>query len=217
MADSMLTLENLACESDDRQLFNGLQHTCSEGDLIQIIGHNGAGKTTLLRTIAGLLPITSGRILWRGVEVAQRRGNYNQQQLFIGHQTPVKSALSVRENLLWLSQLKTCVKSTVNQALDKVGLYGYEDTVCSALSAGQRRRVLLAQLYLSNAPLWILDEPFTAIDRAGVEALEALLQEHSARGGIAIITSHQRLTLNNLITLNLADFQSTEGEGDAGA
>lgn len=208
MTDSTLTLENLACERDDRLLFQGLQYVCGSGALVQIVGHNGAGKTTLLRTIAGLLPVETGSVLWCGKDIAAQRSFFNQQLLFLGHQTPIKSELTTRENLSWLCQLHLAMPArALDHALAEVGLYGYEETLCGALSAGQRRRVLLAQLYLSPAPLWILDEPFTAIDRAGVEALEALLQQHSARGGIALLTSHQRLSLNGLVTLNLADYQ----------
>ena len=115
--------------------------------------------------------------------------------LFLGHNPAVKGLLTPRENLAWhLAGAGSADSAAIDAALERVGLYGYEDVLSHTLSAGQHRRVNLARLYLSDCPLWLLDEPFTAIDRDGVEALETLLEEHVASGGAVIVTSHQVLS-----------------------
>ena len=127
--------------------------------------------------------------------------------LFLGHNPAVKGLLTPRENLAWhLAGANTDDSAAIEAALERVGLYGYEDVLSHTLSAGQHRRVNLARLYLTDCPLWLLDEPFTAIDRDGIEALESLLEEHVASGGAAIVTSHQVLSrASALRRLSLAE------------
>lgn len=216
MSDPLLSLNNLSCERDDRTLLSGIHYTCTAGTLLQIVGFNGAGKTTLLHTLAGLLPITGGEVLWRGKSITRQRQAYCQELLYLGHQAPVKPQLSVRENLLWLSALNTPANDAdIAQALVQVNLAGFEDSPSYALSAGQKRRVLLAQLYLSRATLWILDEPFTAIDKAGVAALEAAMARHANSGGVVLFTSHQPLSMAEFTILDLSEYLPPQGAFDA--
>lgn len=202
----LLELHNLSCERDERCLFAGLSICFAAGELVQIGGPNGAGKTTLLRAIAGISQDYAGEIRYRGQPLATLRWEFARDSLYLGHLAGIKKALSPSENLSWyLAQ--TGDSGDINQALTAVGLYGYEDTPCYQLSAGQLRRVALARLYLSQAGIWILDEPFTAIDKPGVAQLEALIARQVAQGGLVILTSHQDLTLPQLRMVNLQDYQ----------
>lgn len=202
----LLELHDLSCERDERCLFAGLSLRLAAGDLVQIGGPNGAGKTTLLRALAGISQDYSGEIRYSGQSLATVRWEFARDSLYLGHLAGIKKALSPLENLSWyLAQ--TGDSGDIHQALSAVGLYGYEDTPCYQLSAGQLRRVALARLYLSQARIWILDEPFTAIDKPGVAQLEALIARQVAQGGLVILTSHQDLTLPQLRMVNLQDYQ----------
>lgn len=203
MPAPLLQIENLSCERDDRLLFSNLNFALAAGEVLQIEGGNGAGKTTLLRIVAGLSSHFDGAVYWRGERVSSRflsssTTEYRAQLQYLGHQPGVKGGLSPRQNLQWSMALcgVPCSEQDCDQALHRVGLYGYEDVACARLSAGQHRRVALARLYLSVATLWILDEPFTAIDRQGIAQLEALLAAHLQRGGCVLLTSHQPLGLS---------------------
>lgn len=166
-----------------RELFQGLSFDVLPGHLLQIEGANGAGKTSLIRILSGL-----SRYGFSG-EVKRHAS-----LLYLGHHSAVKALLTPRENLSWhVSGEGVYADEQIETALARVGLYGYEDVPSHALSAGQHRRVNLARLYLSESPLWLLDEPFTAIDKSGVEQLEALLVQHVERGGAVVMTSHQSL------------------------
>lgn len=205
----LLELHNLSCERDERCLFVGLTLTFNAGDLVQIGGPNGAGKTTLLRALAGISQDYQGEIRYSGQILSAVRWEFACDSLYLGHLAGIKKALSPSENLSWyLAQ--TGGSENINQALSSVGLYGYEDTPCHQLSAGQLRRVALARLHLSRARIWILDEPFTAIDKKGVSQLEALIAQQVMQGGIVILTSHQDLTLPHLRMVNLHDYQPVE-------
>ncbi|MFT4633434.1 MAG: heme exporter protein A [Candidatus Pseudothioglobus sp.] len=194
---AMLTVSQLTCERDHRYLFEDLSFSLGAGELLQVEGGNGAGKTTLLRILGGLYTDYSGSVSW---ELAS-------QPLYIGHKPGVKDLLSARENLVWLAglqQVRADVES-IDQALTQVGLRGYEDVLCGAMSEGQRKRVNLARLYLLQAQVWILDEPFSAIDRQGVERLEARMQFHIDAGGAIIVISHQPLSgVTSVQSLRLA-------------
>jgi len=193
-----LQARQLFCERDDRVLFDALDVQLGNGELLQLVGPNGAGKTTLLRLLAGLNREFEGDLLWRGESLFDIYDEYAQQRLYMGHLAAVKKALTPIENLRWLSAAWNITEDDLWRALDEVQLYGYEETPCMQLSAGQQRRVGLARLALAEqgtgpAPLWILDEPFTALDKSGVQWLEGRLQQHVASGGSVIITSHHAL------------------------
>lgn len=212
---TVLSLRALACERDDRLLFSELSADFYSGDIAQILGSNGAGKTTLMRIIAGLSDSYSGDVLWNGKP--HRRYDFFASTLYFGHATGVKQTLTAIENLRWyfgLNGNKNTTGATINTtdteleaALQKVGLAGYEDVPCYQMSAGQKRRVALARLYCSKAPVWLLDEPFTAIDVSGVEQLESLIKAHAQAGGIVLLTSHQPVTVANLKTLDVNHYR----------
>jgi len=190
---------NLSCVRDERTLFSGLNFTIEPGEMVQIEGRNGAGKTSLLRILAGLSSPDAGEVRWQGVNTRRQRDVFHQQLLYLGHQPGIKSVLTAFENLaFYLSVNRQSVKGkadadTIYQALENVGLLGYEDVTVAQMSAGQQRRVALARLWLSDAPLWILDEPLTAIDKEGVATLIALFEQHTQQGGMVLLTTHQDL------------------------
>ena len=179
----LLAARSLQLTRGGRELFRDLSLQVHAGQLWQVEGANGAGKTSLLRILCGLAR--------HGFEGEVQR---NAAQLYIGHQAAVKALLSPRENLtLHVSGDAGHADTRIDAALARVGLSGYEDVPSHTLSAGQHRRVNLARLFLSAAPVWLLDEPFTAIDSAGVEELQQALAAHVAGGGAVVMTSHQTL------------------------
>jgi heme exporter protein A len=190
---------NLSCVRDERTLFSGLSFTVLPGEMVQIEGRNGAGKTSLLRILAGLSSPDAGEVRWQGVNTRRQRDVFHQELLYLGHQPGIKSVLTAFENLaFYLSVSSPSVRGdatseAIYQALENVGLLGYEDVTVAQMSAGQQRRVALARLWLSNAPLWILDEPLTAIDKQGVATLIALFGQHVEQGGMVLLTTHQDL------------------------
>lgn len=214
-APALIELRNLACERDERLLFAQLNVTFYAGQVVQILGPNGSGKTTLLRILAGVSRDYLGDILWGGQPITQVAWEFASESLYLGHLPGVKKSLTPLENLRWYAALQGGVDDEqLLLALEHVNLAGYEDTPCYQLSAGQLRRVALARLKFSNARVWILDEPFTALDKAGVAQLEQQLADQAAAGGLVLVTSHQDILFPQLQILNLQEFvdKSTEGE-----
>lgn len=175
----------LRCERGGRLLFDGLGLSVQAGELLQIGGVNGSGKTSLLRILAGLLPADAGEV----------RRPAASELLWLGHAPGISEGLTARENLHTLASLgRPATAAACAEALAVVGLAEWADERCAQLSAGQRRRVALARLYLVDAPrLWLLDEPFTALDAATCQHLEQRLQAHCAEGGAVVLTSHREL------------------------
>lgn len=199
---------DLYCERDDRELFRDLCFQVKNGDLWQLAGPNGAGKTTLLRILAGLNRDFDGQILWADQNLQSHYEDYARQRLYMGHLSAVKKGLTPIENLRWLTAQESISENRLWQALEDVDLAGYEETPVQYLSAGQQRRVALARLRVTQCSLWILDEPFTALDKQGVAWLEAQLQEHIAQDGAVVITSHHALeSLPGLKQLTLGEQQ----------
>ncbi|OCH42138.1 cytochrome c biogenesis heme-transporting ATPase CcmA [Aliivibrio fischeri] len=194
----MLEIRNVTCIRDERVLFERLNFTISDGELIQIEGQNGAGKTTLLRIIAGLGYADEGDIFWKNESIKQNREEFHSDLLFLGHHTGVKRELTAFENLAFYQSMHdNHDEPAIWDALARVGLAGREDVAAGQLSAGQQRRVALARLWLSNHKLWILDEPLTAIDKQGVKVLEKLFMDHAKQGGIVLLTTHQDLFIDS--------------------
>ncbi|CAD5109348.1 Cytochrome c biogenesis ATP-binding export protein CcmA [Pseudomonas carbonaria] len=186
----------LACERDWRLLFEGLDLRLHGGDMLQVSGPNGSGKTSLLRLLAGLMRPTAGEVHINGRPLGKLRGELARNLLWIGHAAGIKGLLTAEENLSWLCALHVpAERAAIWRALEAVGLRGFEDVPCHTLSAGQQRRVALARLYLEAPPLWILDEPFTALDKQGVAQLEAHLASHCEQGGLVVLTTHHTLTV----------------------
>jgi len=207
----LLEAKDLFCERDERVLFEQLSFSVSAGEILQVEGRNGSGKTTLLRILAGLSSHFEGDLYWQGQSMGSVADEFRAAMLYFGHKPAVKAQLTPEENLDWYASLHpTLDRVRIFEALERVGLRGYEDVPCSSLSAGQHRRVSLARLYMSIAPLWILDEPFTAIDKKGVAAKEALISRHAEAGGTVILTTHHDLNLSgNFRKLNLDELVGT--------
>lgn len=204
---ALIELRDFACERDERLLFCGLNTVWSAGQVVQILGPNGSGKTSLLRILAGISADYQGEILWRGQTLASVAWEFASDLLYLGHLPGIKKSLTPLENLRWYAAIQGNVDDgLLLQALVDVNLGGYEDTLCYQLSAGQLRRVALARLAFSSAALWILDEPFTALDKKGVTQLEDRLAGHAAAGGLVLVTSHQDINVPDLQQLDLQHF-----------
>lgn len=189
----MLEVSNLACSRGDHRLFSGLSFTLHPGQIMQVQGANGSGKTSLLRTLCGFLMPDEGTINWCGGDIHELEDEYHAAMLYLGHSNAIKDELSALENLrisVGLSGGELNEKDAV-AALRRMGLRGRERLPCKALSQGQRRRVALARLLVSDAGLWILDEPLTALDVGAVAMIEEIIAEHLARQGAVIFTTHQ--------------------------
>ncbi len=189
-----LQANHLSCIRDDRILFSGLSFSLEPGQVLLLEGKNGCGKTSLLRILCGFREADEGEILW--CERAVNDSRYHADMAYIGHLDGIKKELSVLENLKMSLAISRPGKFDIERALDKVHLSGYEDTLVQALSAGQKRRLSLARLLVTHNVLWILDEPFTSLDRQGIKLIESLMLEHVGDGGMIVLTSHHDLTLH---------------------
>jgi heme exporter protein A len=194
----MLEALDLECTRGDRVLFSGLALRVEPGTLLRVAGANGTGKTSLLRLLCGLLQPTAGEVRWRGEAIRSLKEEYWRHLAYVGHLNAVKDDLTARENLVSSAAIAGLDPDAeaVRGALEAVGLAGFEDSLARVLSQGQRRRIALARLFLSSAvPLWILDEPFTALDSRGVATLGTLVARHLAAGNPVVLTTHQEVPI----------------------
>ncbi|MCW9048622.1 MAG: cytochrome c biogenesis heme-transporting ATPase CcmA [Gammaproteobacteria bacterium] len=191
-----LHLKSISCTRGYRDLFTNLEFELCPGQVIRVEGKNGSGKTSLLRIMAGLAQPLEGEVLWQGRKIHHAESDYFQNLLFLGHRAAIKFELTPVENLCMAKSLHgSKTENGIEEALYQIGLYGFEDIPCAQLSAGQKRRVALAQLFLTQAKCWILDEPYTSLDVNAVSMLEGLFAKHLNNGGMLVITSHQPITI----------------------
>ena len=199
-SESIFSLQgqNLACIRNDLTCFENLNISLNSGELLQVEGPNGSGKTSLLRILCGLSLAAEGRVLWQDHDIQKNRSDYYANMLFIGHSNGVKKNLTCAENLrLGVLHGDAVDTPAILQALADIGLEDLDEEYAGRLSAGQQRRLARARLHLSTAPLWILDEPFTALDYLGREKLEQMFDRHCAEGGMIVLTTHHALNLKN--------------------
>ncbi len=189
----MLDIVDLNCRRGEREIFSGLTMSVSPGGLLSVRGANGGGKTSLLRLIAGLAAIDRGTISWEGTDIRSLRDAYSAQMLYLGHLNGLNQDLTAVENLAALVRMagRDPDPGTVRSALDAVGVNGSARLPVMMLSQGQKRRVALALLWLSAARLWVLDEPFTALDDAAVHGVTRRLEDHLRSGGTVVLATHQ--------------------------
>lgn len=189
----MLLARGLSCERSRRQLFSALDVELGPGQLLQVRGRNGSGKTTLLRILMGFFTDFEGEIEW----------DLESPPLFLGHSPGVNPRMTVVENIRWLCLMQDTevTDGEIDRVLVVLGLEGYQDSFCSGLSEGQRKRVNLARFFLCDNPCWIMDEPFSSIDAAGFDHLQERMQSHLQAGGGILLTSHQTLTLESEIRM----------------
>lgn len=195
----MLSATQLACSRGERRLFSELSFGVEAGAWLHVTGANGSGKTTLLRTLVGLSAPDAGQIRWDGVPVRDCAEAFRRALVFLGHPVALKGELTPLENLRLAVAIDGLAvgEAQALAALERLGMRSRADLPARVLSAGQKRRVLLARLLLREAPLWVLDEPFTALDAGGVALVGALIDEHLAAGGMAVVTSHQPVPVAN--------------------
>jgi len=189
---------DLECVRGDRNLFAGVGFSLGAGEFLHVAGANGSGKTTLLRMVCGLVQPVRGEVRWRGRPVGRLGEDYLKCITFLGHSNGIKDDLTCRENLL-ISTTFSGAQAAIHEletALETMGLSRYGSLPTRVLSQGQRRRLALARLLLSNTPLWVLDEPFNALDVAAVESVESAIATHVAEGGMVMLTSHQNVGID---------------------
>jgi heme exporter protein A len=194
---TILEAHALECVRDDRTLFSNLGFRLERGQALILEGRNGSGKTSLLRILCGIRLPDAGTITWDETDISKLGPDYHVHTAYVGHRDGIKLDLTPLENLAMARALGKPNDTTLEEALGKVDLYGFEDVLTRNLSAGQQRRLALARLLVTDTVLWILDEPFTSLDTDGIKTIEKLLDQHTTNGGMLAVTSHHAVNLAN--------------------
>ena len=192
---AILEAHELTCIRDDRTLFSDLSFGLAAAQVLLIEGRNGSGKTSLLRILCGIRLPDGGKVTWSGEDIFKMGSGYHAYTAYIGHKDGVKLDLTVLENLTFAKNLGSPADIDLEQALEEMNLADFLDVPAYNLSAGQKRRLALARLLVTQSQLWILDEPFTSLDRHGIAVIEGLILRHLERGGMLAVTSHHQVQL----------------------
>jgi len=199
-----LRAQNLHAWRGDRHVLRGVSFRVQRGEALHVFGPNGSGKTTLLRVICGLLHAEEGEVFWQGVPTTENNGEFLSTLAYLAHDTALKGDLTALENLRFSVGMKRSVADSALRAmLGELGVADCADLPCRVLSAGQRRRVSLCRVLLSQANLWVLDEPFTNLDAASTQRVSEALAAHLHTGGLAIVAAHQGLNLDGGVVTRL--------------
>ena len=203
--------KDLVCVRSERIVFARLGFAVSDGGALVLVGPNGSGKSSLLRVMAGFIRPVQGDLLWDGAALSDDFDAHRARLCYVGHHDAVKPVLSVAENLAFWAELTGNGAASVIDALNVFGIGRLADVPGRFLSAGQKRRVNLARILVTPSPIWLLDEPTTALDAAAIEALQGAIAAHRAGGGMVIVSTHSDLGLDGVDTLNLGDFTVKNG------
>ncbi|MBC8210878.1 MAG: cytochrome c biogenesis heme-transporting ATPase CcmA [Gammaproteobacteria bacterium] len=204
---ALLQTRDLCCVKDDRVLFEGMNLALKAGQILLVEGKNGSGKTSLLRILTGLSLPESGDVLWQGRPISEVGADYYEQVNYVGHHDGIKRDLTCLENLRLVQAMGKPLPIDLDDALEKVNLYRFGDNYVATLSAGQKRRLALARLVVTEAQLWIMDEPFTSLDKASMAMFQEMFEQHLEKGGVIVLTSHHDIEMpqSDVVRLNLSE------------
>ena len=191
-----LSGRDLAIIRGERCLFQGLSFELNRGEMLLLEGQNGSGKTSLMRAIAGMLSLESGEVCWNAEPILQQRQAFHGSLVWLAHRTGLKSDLTMLENLRFERSLRAQADVEHELLFERLGISRLKKLPLRSLSAGQQRRVALARMLLADVPLWLMDEPFTNLDREGRELVMKLADEHLERGGLCVMAAHQDVEID---------------------
>ena len=195
-----LSANDLTLIRGESCLFQGLEFALNPGELLLLEGQNGSGKTSLMRAIAGMLSLESGEILWNDIPVNDQRQEFHGALVWLAHRTGLKGDLTLVENLYFEASLRPQANVDFDAVCSRLGIARLKSLPLRSLSAGQQRRVALARMMLADVPLWLMDEPFTNLDREGRALVMQLTEEHLANGGMCVMAAHQDVEINATVT-----------------
>lgn len=199
---SKLIVNNLSCEKGYKLLFENLSFELNSGEVLKVSGPNGSGKTSLMKILAGLSSFETGSIDYDDTKINSER--YNLDFLYLGHLAALSPELSCLENLKYTMRLgNDNLDLDFSDALKKVGLEKFENELVGKLSAGQKKRIALSLLFITQSKVWLLDEPFSALDSKAIKIIETRVEDHCNSGGICILTTHQECNIKNLKEISL--------------
>ncbi len=200
MLTAKLSANNLTLIRGERCLFQGLGFALNPGELLLLEGQNGSGKTSLMRAIAGMLSLESGEVLWNDIPVQQQRQEFHGSLVWLAHRSGLKADLTLVENLRFEASLRQQTDIEFDEVCERLEIARLKSLPLRSLSAGQQRRVALARMLFADVPLWLMDEPFTNLDREGRAVVIQLTNDHLASGGMCIMAAHQDVEIDATVT-----------------